>query len=239
MKRNSDFGGFLGEGFALVRDALPGVAAYVIVMALLGTVQLYFEGGSASNFGFSRGFMITESVIAQGAVATLSVLAAGILGIVVQYFFFSYLLANRGYSIPQNRILGYVGFTILYGLGVGLGLILLIIPGLILLTRWAPATGLVVGTNTPVMEAFGESWDMTSGYGWPIFFGYVVLGIAISIAAAVVIFPIVGFLGETSIPFYFVSSLTENLLGSIIGAFTIAVFYLLHDSSEQFSEVFE
>ncbi|WP_284125137.1 hypothetical protein [Parerythrobacter aestuarii] len=239
MKRNSDFGGFLGEAFALVRDALPGVTVYVIVMAMLGTVQLYFQGGADSNFGFSRGFMLTESVVAQGALAILVVLATGIAGLVVQYFYFSYLLANRGYTIPHNRILAYVGFTILFGLGVGLGIVLFIIPGLILLTRWSPATGLVVGTDTPVMDSFGQSWDMTAGYGWPIFFGYVVLGIATSIVTAMVIFPVVGFLGQTSITYFFVSSLAENLLGAIIGAFTIGVFYLLHDSSEQFSEVFE
>ncbi len=53
---------------------------------------------------------------------------------------------------------------------VGMGIIMLIIPGIIIACRLAFVSYLVMDKNMEAMAAVEESWRMTRGYGWKIFF---------------------------------------------------------------------
>ena len=53
---------------------------------------------------------------------------------------------------------------------VGLGMIMLIVPGIIFACRLAFVPYLVMDREMEVMDALSKSWDMTRGYGWQIFF---------------------------------------------------------------------
>ena len=53
---------------------------------------------------------------------------------------------------------------------VGLGIIMLIVPGIIFACRLAFVPYLVVDREMDVMDALRVSWDMTRGPGWQIFF---------------------------------------------------------------------
>jgi len=53
---------------------------------------------------------------------------------------------------------------------IGLGIVMLIVPGIIFACRLAFVPYLVMDRNMDVMEALRVSWDMTRGYGWQIFF---------------------------------------------------------------------
>lgn len=53
---------------------------------------------------------------------------------------------------------------------VGMGLIMLIIPGIIIACRLAFVSYLVMDKNLDAMSAVEESWRMTRGHGWKIFF---------------------------------------------------------------------
>jgi hypothetical protein len=66
-------------------------------------------------------------------------------------------------------ILPLVGAGILAGLGIGIGLILLIVPGLILLTIWAVIAPVIVVEKSPVMASFGRSRELVRGNGWQVF----------------------------------------------------------------------
>ncbi len=52
---------------------------------------------------------------------------------------------------------------------IGMGIIMLIVPGIIFACRLAFVPYLVVDREMDVMEALRVSWDMTRGYGWQIF----------------------------------------------------------------------
>lgn len=58
---------------------------------------------------------------------------------------------------------------LLAGLGILLGLILLIVPGLFLLTIWAVLAPVIVLERTGVMGAFGRSRELVRGNGWQVF----------------------------------------------------------------------
>lgn len=58
---------------------------------------------------------------------------------------------------------------LLAGLGIALGFVLLIVPGLILLTIWAVIAPVIVIERTGVIEAFGRSRELVRGHGWQVF----------------------------------------------------------------------
>lgn len=84
---------------------------------------------------------------------------------------------------PRLNTLTLAG--ILAALGVGLGLLLLIVPGLILWTWWLVIVPVIMLEGTGVMAAFGRSRELVRGHGWSVF-GVLVLTIVILIAVDVV-----------------------------------------------------
>jgi hypothetical protein len=75
--------------------------------------------------------------------------------------------------------------SILAGLGIGLGFLLLIVPGLFLLTIWAVVAPVTVLEQPGILAAFGRSRELVRGHGWPVL-GTLVLVFLILITAGVV-----------------------------------------------------
>jgi hypothetical protein len=99
---------------------------------------------------------------------------------------------------------------ILAGLAIALGLLLLIVPGLYLLTIWSVLIPVIVLERRGVMEAFGRSRELVSGFGWNAF-GVIVLCflilLGISIVVEIATFWLGGALGE------YVRNVISNTIG--------------------------
>jgi Uncharacterised protein family (UPF0259) len=71
----------------------------------------------------------------------------------------------------------YIGTLILNGILAGIaitiGFVLVIVPGLILLTIWAVIAPSIVVEDQGVFEAFGRSRELVRGNGWSVFFAIV------------------------------------------------------------------
>ena len=65
---------------------------------------------------------------------------------------------------------------LLAGLGIVVGLVLLIVPGLVLMTWWAVIIPVVVLEGSSAGAAFSRSRELVRGYGWNVF-GVIVLAI--------------------------------------------------------------
>ncbi len=83
-----------------------------------------------------------------------------------------------------------VAVSILFGLGVGIGFILLIIPGLVLLVVCSVVAPVTVIERPGVLQAFGRSRALIRGNGWNVFgvillvfLAVVVVSLAAGIAA--------------------------------------------------------
>jgi hypothetical protein len=87
-----------------------------------------------------------------------------------------------------------VGAGILAGLGIAVGLVLLIVPGLILLTWWCLIAPVIVLEGKRVGESFSRSRELVRGHGWTVF-GVVILSVLASAIASGVIQSIFSFLG--------------------------------------------
>jgi hypothetical protein len=82
-----------------------------------------------------------------------------------------------------------VGVSILFGIGVGIGFVLLIIPGLILLVIWSVVAPVTVLERPGVFAAFGRSRELVRGNGWNVFGVIVIVFLAVvvvSIAAGLI-----------------------------------------------------
>jgi hypothetical protein len=75
---------------------------------------------------------------------------------------------------------------VLAALGIILGLILLIVPGLFLLTIWAVIIPVIVLENKSAGESFSRSRELVRGYGWGVF-GVIVLTVLLLIGFQIVL----------------------------------------------------
>jgi hypothetical protein len=75
--------------------------------------------------------------------------------------------------------------SILAGLGIGIGFVLLVVPGLILLTIWSVVAPVTVIERPGVIAAFGRSRELVRGHGWEVF-GVIVLVFVIVVIANII-----------------------------------------------------
>ncbi|MEO6859224.1 MAG: hypothetical protein ABI323_11685 [Solirubrobacteraceae bacterium] len=71
--------------------------------------------------------------------------------------------------------------SVLFGIGVAIGFVLIIVPGLFLLTIWSVVAPVTVLERPGVLAAFGRSRELVRGNGWSVF------GVIILIYLAVVV----------------------------------------------------
>jgi hypothetical protein len=72
-----------------------------------------------------------------------------------------------------------LGVSLLFGIGVGIGFILLIVPGLILMVIWAVVAPVMVLERPGVFAAFRRSRELVRGNGWNVFAVLVVVFVAV------------------------------------------------------------
>ncbi len=139
-----------------------------------------------------------------GLVLSLAGAAGGFVAEIINLFFLFLLQAalvkavqdvrdgrvDLNFSETLRAALPYVapvaGAAILAAIGITIGFILIIIPGLILLTFWSLIVPSIVLGGTPAMSSFGQSWRTVRGYAWHVF-GTLVLVFLIYVAFEIVL----------------------------------------------------
>lgn len=171
-------GRVIGEAFQTYRDhagALLGGA--VIVIGLAAVIN---------------GLFATTGSLALVAVGVLISIVAGVLyaGYVVKLVQ-DVRDGRRDFSVGElfSAAAPYIGTLFLNGLLAGIaitiGFVLIIVPGLILITIWSVIAPAIVVEDRGVVEAFGRSRELVRGNGWNVF-GAIVLAFLIVIAVSIV-----------------------------------------------------
>ncbi|MGO9887086.1 MAG: hypothetical protein ACLP0L_04100 [Solirubrobacteraceae bacterium] len=76
--------------------------------------------------------------------------------------------------------------SVLFGIGVGIGFIFLIVPGLILLVIWSVVAPVTVLEHPGVFAAFGRSRQLVHGNGWNVFAVIVVVFLSVLVVSVAV-----------------------------------------------------
>ena len=91
------------------------------------------------------------------------------------------LSLGQTYERVRPQLPAIIVGGLLAGLGIALGFLLFIIPGLILLTLWILIIPVIVLEGKSAGEAFGRSRELVRGNGWNVF-GVIVLTLLVVIA---------------------------------------------------------
>jgi len=196
-------------GLALVVGALPGlVMTYLFVtMGLLSPGML--QPGAVSFRAIMGATLLSTLIgiviaaIVQGALTRAVVTASE--GRKATF--------GEALSTGLKVILPLIGLSIVVAVGIGIGFVLLFVPGVILLLMWAVAVPVLVVERVGVFDALRRSAELTKGSRWKILGLFIVLVIIYWVCSAV--------LGVVGLKMYgagtAVGGLTiANILGSVV-----------------------
>lgn len=104
---------------------------------------------------------------ASGAGATAP---ASVASFLAQFYLTASVLERIGLRAPagRKRVGAFLGLSLLSGLGILLGLVLLIVPGVYLAVRWSVASPMLLAEDVGASDALGKSWALTESSFWAI-----------------------------------------------------------------------
>ena len=164
--------------------------------------------------------IIANTLIVCVASLILSITLVGIILVPAVWggYIQSIINVSRGEKISIGQFLGsrfnkwgtLLGATLLYGLGVGLGFICLILPGIYLMIRWSFIFHLIVDKDKGISDAFSISGAMVSERFWDV---CVIIILTLIIGGFASVIP---FLALVTIPFnslvvsYYYNQIVQN-----------------------------
>jgi hypothetical protein len=195
-------------GLALLVGALPGLIMSYFFYRFGLTNPTSVRNGGITTSGFAAGMFLYSIVIlivsalVQGALTRATVSAN------------EGKRASLGESLAAavRVLLPLIGLSILWAIGVGIGFVLLIVPGVILLMMWAVAVPSLVVERQGIFAAFARSAQLTKGAKWKIFGLCLVLLVIYWLLSLIVGLVGLGTLGAGSAAGFTVA----NIVGTII-----------------------
>jgi hypothetical protein len=199
-----DLGFCIGQGwkFTLANFGqifLFGLSYFLIsfaVSAVLGGISMAVDGLPQTLQGPDGQIEVTQS---GGAVTTILNLVDNVVSIFLSLGAVRYghlLLNGENPPISElfsqgSKLLSFIGATILYGIMIGVGLLLLIVPGIIVIVRFGFYQQAIVEKNLGAIDALKYSLELTKTNGLSLF-GLYILSFLIVLAGLLAV--IVGLL---------------------------------------------
>ncbi len=160
----------------LGRFVLTAAAVFVFV-DLLGAIAIDARGES-------RGVAVVWGVVSLLVGAVGAFWVQGTLVATVQDVRSGKAESTIGdvYDRVRPRLPALIGAGIFGGLAIALGLVLFIVPGLVLLTRWSLVAPVIVLEGRPAGPSFLRSTELVRGNGWTVF-GVILATLLIAVVA--------------------------------------------------------
>lgn len=182
MERKLDVGGTLSQAFSIYGSQAGVLIPLALGLFLIVAVINGIAAGSLILLPIGLAVSIIAGTLYTGMVVTLvSDVQDG----------------TRDYSVSdlvnsaKHVILPLIGAGLLAGLGIGIGFLLFIIPGLFLMTIWAVIAPVIVLERVGVLQAFGRSRELVRGDGWRVF------GVIVSVV--IIVFVVRAILGAIAV----------------------------------------
>jgi hypothetical protein len=220
-------GQILGEAWALYRAHWRHLLPIALVVYILLSLLVLLLAGLLGWLGVIAGVFVSLAGVfwLQGA---LAVAVADIRDGRAD------LSIRDTLSRVQPRLNTLAVAGLLAAIGITVGLLLLIVPGLVLATWWALVVPAIVLEGRGVLEAFGRSRELVRGNGWNVF-GLIVLTFLVLLGAGIVVGLLLA-LALSPLPEWleqYVSDVVANTLFApfVALAFTLA-YYRLREARE-------
>jgi hypothetical protein len=115
-----------------------------------------------------------------------------------------------------------IGASILAGIGIAIGFVFIIVPGLILLTFWSLIVPSIVIGGEGVFGSFSKSWRTVRGYAWHVFGTYVLVFLIL------IVFDIVLGLILLALPIVARNFISNIVSGTLVAPFLALVVTLVY-----------
>jgi hypothetical protein len=211
------FGDVISNFSEIVRSRLSIIAIAIVSVAALYTV---IDLAQTKSIGFIPNILVS---------------------IFGQYLFIEAILfgSSRNDLSRKRRFGSLFSAGILSGLGILVGLLLLVLPGIFLIARWSASSAYVVAEDMSGSEALRASWDATDESRWPLFFVYLLGCVIFGLLFCVTIFGAgIMQVADDSLAFSIVSNIAVSILvvgGWILG---VAVFRCIGPAPNDLETVF-
>ncbi|HEY5989465.1 MAG TPA: hypothetical protein VIV12_24275 [Streptosporangiaceae bacterium] len=207
--------GVLGEAWALYRAHAAHLLTIAFVIYLVAAVAAAVLGLAGSIVGPLLGSVV-QLVAAFLLQAALVKAVQDVRDGRVDLSF------GETVSAAAPYIWAVAGASILAGIAITIGLILVIAPGLYLITIWAVIVPVIVIERSGALASFGRSHQLVRGRGWHVF-GTLVLVFLILIVVNIVIGLIF-----SALPVLWRSGLSTVVSGTLIAPFLALVVTLIY-----------
>ncbi|HSI80849.1 MAG TPA: YciC family protein [Solirubrobacterales bacterium] len=175
--RRISVGGVLSEAFRIYgQHAAPLLGSAVIVFVVVGVISGLLQSG--------------DSVVLAWLAGLVSFIGITFYTGVVVRLVEDVRDGRRDFGIGAlfRSVQGVLGSllvnSVLRSIAIAIGFVLLIIPGLILLTVWAVTAPAIVVERRGAVEAFGRSWELVRGQSWQVFGVLVVVFLLVIVVSA-------------------------------------------------------
>jgi len=124
---------------------------------------------------------------------------------------------------PRINTLTIAG--LLAGIAIGIGLLLLLVPGLFLLTIWLLIVPAIMLEGRGIGDSFSRSQELVRGYGWSVF-GVIILTLLI-IVGANILFGIIGAAFDSSVSTLVLDIVSQSLTAPFVALAWTLTYYEL------------
>nr|MBA3764339.1 hypothetical protein [Actinomycetota bacterium] len=205
-------GAVLDEAWSLytkffLRFFLIAAIVFAVVNAIYGLIVVAVESGDGTSV------LLALAGVAASVVGTYWL--QGALVFAVQDARDGAIDASIGEIFRKvTPLLGtLIAAGLLAGIGIAIGFLLLIVPGLFLLTIWSVVAPAIVVEGKSVGEAFSRSRELVKGHGWTVFAVVLITAILSAIAS-----------GLLQLAFSFLPRFLEIFIGGTIASAVVAPF---------------
>jgi hypothetical protein len=194
LQRSRDLGDILGGAFRLYRSYFSVFAIIALAVVVPVDVLIYGVAGewlwtdpdwddslpvAAAAASWLAPWLVTTPLITAGHVYAVMDLGAG-----------REPSARRSLAAAAMRLTPVAGAVALAGLGIGLGFVALIVPGIYLWVRWFLSAQAVVAEQLGPVQGLRRSSQLVEGHWWRIFAVVIVITLVGLGLAAVVAVPL-------------------------------------------------
>jgi hypothetical protein len=232
-----DMGRVISRTFGVIGRNLITMFVLSLIVAipmLVLNVWNYDDAlGMVAGAQFDPNFILVSVTSWLIYVIAAFMLQAGVVHIAVRDLNSQPASIGDAISTGLRHVIPLILIAIVSTIGIAIGLVLLIVPGIILGMMWAVSVPARVVERTGIFESLGRSSDLTKGHRWAIFglvVAYVLLSVALSLAllpiqAQVMMAVVQGTGPSTTFYLFFGVSTVITMIQSVIASAGIAAIY--------------